>query len=300
LPKAQEEFLKPTAFDYVRADSVPHAVRLLAEHRAGARIIAGGQSLLAAMNFRMASPEILVDIGEIEELRDITLTARGRLRIGALTRHADLEASPDIATHAPLLRQAIRHVAHTAIRNRGTFGGSLSHADPASELPACAVALDATIHIVGPQGERTVPARQFFTGVHETALRSGELLVAAEIDTIKPDEVSGFQEFARRHGDYAIVGLAAHGRIEAGRLCQIAPVFFSVGGTPILARHAAAALADPAVAEPETRLRRAREALSSDLDPPGDPQASAALRMELARVLLGRVVGDMLATRTGA
>ena len=199
-----------------------------------------------------------------------------------------------------MLRQAIRHVAHTAIRNRGTFGGSLSHADPASELPACVVALDATIHIAGPQGERRVPARQFFTGVHETALRPGELLVAAEIDTLKPDEVSGFKEFARRHGDYAIVGLAAHGRAESGRLSRIAPVFFSVGSTPILARNAAEALVDPAVAAPETRLRRAREALSADLDPPDDPQASSSMRMELARVLLGRVVGDMLAETAGA
>jgi carbon-monoxide dehydrogenase medium subunit len=292
--------LKPTAFDYVRAESVDHAVWLLAEHKEGARIIAGGQSLLTAMNFRMSSPEMLVDIGEIEDLRDITLTDNARLRIGALTRHADLEASPDIAAYAPLLRKAIRHVAHTAIRNRGTFGGSLSHADPASELPACVVALNATVHIAGPDGDRVVPARQFFTGVHETSLRRGELLVAVEIDIIKADEVSGFEEFARRHGDYAIVGLAAHGRADAGRLTQIAPVFFSVGSTPILARNAAAALVDSAIPDPATRLRRARDALSSDLDPPDDPQASAAMRMELARVLLGRVIGGMLAEGKGA
>jgi aerobic carbon-monoxide dehydrogenase medium subunit len=292
--------LKPTAFDYVRADSVNHAVRLLAEHKEGARIIAGGQSLLTAMNFRMSSPEMLVDIGEIEELRDITLTENGQLRIGALTRHADLDASPDIAAYAPLLRKAIRHVAHTAIRNRGTFGGSLSHADPASELPACVVALDATTHIAGPDGERMVPARQFFTGVHETSLRAGELLVAVEIDIIKPDEVSGFGEFARRYGDYAMVGLAAHGRANAGLLTWIAPVFFGVGSTPILARHTAAALVDPATRDPAKRLQRAREALASDLDPPDDPQTSATMRMELARVLLGRVVGEMLAGDAGA
>lgn len=291
--------MKPTAFDYVRAECVNHAVRLLAEHKAGARVIAGGQSLLTAMNFRMSSPAVLVDIGEIEELRDITLTGNARLRIGALTRHADLEASPDIAAHAPLLRKAIRHVAHTAIRNRGTFGGSLSHADPASELPACVVALNATIHVAGPDGGRTVPARQFFTGVHETSLRAGELLVAVEMDTIKTGEVSGFEEFARRHGDYAIVGLAAHGRADAGKLTQIAPVFFSVGSTPVLARHAAAALVDSTIPDPATRLRRAREALSSDLDPPDDPQASAAMRMELARVLLGRVVSSMMAGGVG-
>jgi carbon-monoxide dehydrogenase medium subunit len=292
--------LKPTAFDYVRAESVNHAVRLLSEHKDGARIIAGGQSLLTAMNFRMSSPGILVDIGEIEALRDITLTDGGRLRIGALTRHADLDASPDIAAHAPLLRQAIKHVAHTAIRNRGTFGGSLSHADPASELPACVVALNAIIHIVGPDGERIVPARQFFTGTHDTALRAGEVLVAVEIAMIEADETSGFGEFARRQGDYAIVGLAAHGRRKSGRLTSIDPVFFAVGSTPILARHAAAALVDTAIPDPAQRLLRAREALASDLDPPDDPQASAAMRMELARVLLGRVVGGMLAEGAAA
>jgi carbon-monoxide dehydrogenase medium subunit len=292
--------VKPIAFDYVRAESVNHAVRLLAEHQEGARIIAGGQSLLTAMNFRMSSPEILVDIGELEELRDITLTDDARLRIGALTRHADLDASPDIATHAPLLRKAIRHVAHAAIRNRGTFGGSLSHADPASELPACVVALNATIHVAGPDGGRVVPARQFFTGVHETSLRAGELLVAVEIDIIKADEISGFAEFARRQGDYAIVGLAAHGRADAGLLTSIDPVFFAVGSTPILARHAAAALVDQAMPDPARRLRRACEALSDDLDPPDDPQASAAMRMELARVLLGRVVASMVAADAAA
>ncbi|MBW4024702.1 MAG: xanthine dehydrogenase family protein subunit M [Proteobacteria bacterium] len=292
--------MKPAPFDYVRAESVHHAVRLLAENKDGARIIAGGQSLMTAMNFRMSSPALLVDIGELEHLRDITLTADARLRIGALTRHADLDASPDIAAHTPLLRKAIRHVAHTAIRNRGTFGGSLSHADPASELPACVMALDATIHIVGPDGDRVVPARHFFTGVHETALGAGEVLVAVELDVIKADEVSGFGEFARRQGDYAMVGLAAHGRIAAGLLTAVDLAFFAVGSTPILARRAAAALVDPATPDPAQRLQRAREALSLDLDPPDDPQSSAAMRMELARVLLGRVVGDMLARGAGA
>jgi carbon-monoxide dehydrogenase medium subunit len=292
--------VKPTAFDYVRAESVHHAVRLLAEHKEAARVIAGGQSLMTAMNFRMSSPELLVDIGEIEDLRDIALTGNARLRIGALTRHADLDASPDIAAHVPLLRKAIRHVAHTAIRNRGTVGGSLSHADPASELPACMVALNATIHIVGPDGGRVVPAREFFTGVHETSLRPAELLVGVEIDIMKADGVSGFGEFARRQGDYAIVGLAAQGRLDAGLLTGIAPVFFAVGSTPILARHAAAALVDSAILDPAERLRRAREALASDLDPPDDPQASAVMRLELARVLLGRVIGDMLTGDTGA
>ena len=161
------------------------------------------------------------------------------------------------------------------------------------------MALSAAIHLAGPNGERVVPARQFFTGVHETSLRPGEVLVAVEIDIIKTDEVSGFEELARRQGDYAIVGLAAHGRVDAGRLTRIDPVFFAVGSTPVLARHAAAALVDSAIPDQAERLRRAGEALSSDLDPPDDPQASAAMRMELARVLLGRVIGGMLAKESG-
>lgn len=145
-----------------------------------------------------------------------------------------------------------------------------------------------------PDGDRAVPARHFFTGVHETALGVGEVLVAVEIDIITDDGVSGFGEFARRQGDYAIVGLAAHGHLDIGLLTSIDLAFFAVGSTPILARNAAAALVDPATSDPARRLQRAREALSADLDPPDDPQASAAMRMELARVLLGRVVGGML------
>ena len=173
--------MKASAFSYARATSVGNALELLAAHGDGAKVLSGGQSLMPAMNLRLISPELIVDIGDIAELRGHCRERRQCLRIGALTRHVDLQNSPEIAAHAPFLTEAIAHVAHPAIRNRGTIGGSLAHADPASELPACMVALNATIIVRGQAGERRVPARDFFTGIYETALSADELLVAVEI-----------------------------------------------------------------------------------------------------------------------
>src|ERR1700709_1975684 len=172
--------MKASAFSYARATSVLDAVELLAAHGDRAKVLSGGQSLMPAMNLRLISPELLIDIGEIAELRGLAVRG-GVIRIGALTRHAELARSPEIAAHAPLLSQAIAHVAHPAIRNRGTLGCSLAHADPASELPACMVALDAAIIIRGPAGERRIAALEFFTGIYETALSAQELLVAVEL-----------------------------------------------------------------------------------------------------------------------
>src|SRR5688500_16201156 len=165
--------MKAAAFAYARATSVVHALELLSAHGDRAKVLSGGQSLMPAMNLRLISPELIVDIGELAELRGIAV-AGGVVRIGALTRHVDLANSPEVAAHAPLLREAIGHVAHPAIRNRGTIGGSLAHADPASELPACMVALNATIVINGRSGERRIAAEDFFTGIYETALSSQE------------------------------------------------------------------------------------------------------------------------------
>lgn len=291
--------MKAGSFEYRRARSVDEALALLARHGDGARLIAGGQSLVPALNLRLATPDMLIDIAAIDGLRGVQVLCHDgvpRLRIGALTRHADIERSPDIARHAPLLRRAVEHVAHAAIRNRGTFGGSIAHADPASELPACALALDATMHVTGADGARAIAARDFFLGLHETAIRPSEILLAVELDCIREGWRSGFAELARRQGDYAIVGLAAHGRPMPGRrrFQAIALAYFSVGAASVLAHAAAAALVD-GDAEDGARLTAAREALASDLDPPGDPQASAALRMHLCRVLLGRVTDQMLA-----
>src|SRR6202171_4921741 len=169
--------MKASAFSYARATSVVNALELLVAHGDKAKVLSGGQSLMPAMNLRLISPELIVDIGEIAELRGIAVKGNV-LTVGALTRHAELLRSPEIAAHAPLLTEAIAHVAHPAIRNRGTIGGSLAHADPASELPACMVAMDATIVVLGQAGERRIGAADFFKGIYETDLSAQELLIS--------------------------------------------------------------------------------------------------------------------------
>src|SRR4030088_837251 len=225
--------MKASAFSYARATSVVNALELLGAHGDKAKVLSGGQSLMPAMNLRLISPELLVDIGEIAELRGIAVSG-DVLTIGALTRHVDLARSSEIAAHAPLLTEAIAHVAHPAIRNRGTLGGSLAHADPASELPACMLALNATIIVRGQTGERRIAAQDFFTGIYETALSPEELLVAVELPAKPKNSVHFFFEFARRHGDYAIAGLAAQAIVAHGIFTDLRLVFFAVGDRPVL------------------------------------------------------------------
>ncbi len=282
--------MKAAAFAYARAASVANALELLAAHGDKAKVLSGGQSLMPAMNLRLISPELIVDIGELAELRGIAVNG-DLLTIGALTRHVDVLKSPEIAAHAPLLRDAISHVAHPAIRNRGTLGGSLAHADPASELPACMVALDATIVVRGPRGERRIPANEFFTGIYETALSPQELLVAVEVPVARTDSAHFFHEFARRHGDYAIVGLAAQAIVRGEQFADLRLGFFAVGDRPLLA-DAAGKLVNVAVT-PEI-LAGASAALSEELDPQEDQQANPAMRRHLAKVLLSRCVSALL------
>src|SRR6267143_1499946 len=191
--------MKAAAFSYARATSVVNALELLVAHGDGAKVLSGGQSLMPAMNLRLISPELIVVIGELAELRGIAVSGDA-LTIGALSRHVDLLRSPEVAAHAPLLTDAIVHVAHPAIRNRGTIGGSLAHADPASELPACMLTLGATIIVRGPGGERRIAASEFFVGIYETALTPQELLVAVELPVTPRHSTHFFHEFARRHG----------------------------------------------------------------------------------------------------
>jgi aerobic carbon-monoxide dehydrogenase medium subunit len=282
--------MKASAFSYARATSVANAIELLVAHGERAKVLSGGQSLMPAMNLRLVAPELIVDISELKELRGIAVSG-GLVTIGALTRHAELLKSSEIAAHAPLLTEAIAHVAHPAIRNRGTIGGSLAHADPASELPACMVALDATIIARGPAGERRIPATEFFTGIYETVLSPQELLIALEMPLAAKNSAHFFCEFARRHGDYAIIGLAAQAIVENDRLNDFRPVFFSIGDRPQLAK-AAAGLVKKAVTP--AVLSDASKALSEELDPPEDQQASSAMRRHLAKVLLARCVSALL------
>jgi len=282
--------MKASAFAYARATSVANALELLAAHGDRARVLSGGQSLLPAMNLRLVAPELIIDIGELAELRGVVVKG-GAITIGALTRHADLLKSPEIAAHARLLTDAVGHVAHPAIRNRGTIGGSLAQADPASELPACMLALDATIIARGPGGERRIAAGEFFAGIYETALESRELLVAVELPVPRRNSTHFFHEFARRHGDYAIVGLAAQALVEGGRFAELRPVFFAVGDRPVLAKSADK-LVDVAITP--AVLSEAFSALDEELDPLEDHQATPAMRRHLAKVLLARCVSSLL------
>jgi carbon-monoxide dehydrogenase medium subunit len=282
--------MKAAAFSYARATSIADALQLLARHGDDAKVLSGGQSLMPALNLRLARPAILVDIGRLSELRGITI-ANDTMTIGALTRHVDLLGSREIAEQLPLLREAAAHVAHPAIRNRGTIGGNLAHADPASELPACMLALDATLVIRGLDQERRVAANDFFQGIYATALAADELLTGIEIPLPAPGTRHFFSEYARRRGDYALVGLAAMARADNGRLSDLRLGYFAVGDRPQLARAAARLVGVDVTPE---LVAAATAELAIELDPASDQQATAAMRRHLAGLLLARCVATVL------
>ena len=281
--------MKPAPFAYAKARSLDEAIALLTKHGDGARLLAGGQSLLATLNMRLSSPQLLVDINGIAGL-DRIARKDGTLEIGALVRHAQAERAHDIAKHAPLIALALPHIAHPAIRNRGTIGGSLAFADPAAELPACVLALGGELEIAGPKGKRTVKADDFFKGLFETALGPHDLLTAIRVPEATAQSRVGFAEFARRRGDYAIVGLAASARSDGKGLTDVRLAYFGVGATPLRAKKAEAALANG-------KLDAAIAALNDDLDPPDDIQESGAVKKHLAGVLLKRVAQQLAEKR---
>jgi len=282
--------MKAPRFAYARPASLAEALALLAEHKGDARVLAGGQSLVPMMNFRVAAPKVLVDINRIAGLSGIKV-AKNHVRIGALTRQVDLERSADIARHLPLIAAAMPHVAHPAIRNRGTFGGSCALADPAAELPACALALGAMFVIAGKKGERRIAAGDFFKGLYATALKTGELLVAAEFPLPKPGYAFAFGELARRHGDYAMVGVAAHGSTQGGKFTDMRVVFFGIADRPQRAAQFERALdGRPAAAK---TIEGGLGELDADLSPRADFHGSAATKRHLAKVLAGRVLKTM-------
>lgn len=278
--------MKPAPFAYARAASVDDAIRLLAEHGDGAKVLAGGQSLIATLNMRLSAPQLLIDINRIEGLDRITLKD-GMVEIGALVRHAQADRSDVIAKHVPLLAMALPQIGHPAIRNRGTVGGSIAFADPAAELPACLLALGGDVEIAGATGKRTVKADDFFKGLYETAVGPGDILTTIRLPAATPQMRYGFAELARRHGDYALAGLAASARIEGGKPGDVRLAYFGVGLTPVRARKAEAALADG-------NIDAAVAALDSDLDPPDDIQATGKVKKHLAGVLLRRVAKQMM------
>lgn len=274
--------MKPAAFDYQRAASVSEAVEIY--HRAAdARYLAGGQSLIAALNFRLDAPGLLIDISQIAALRGIR-RQDDTIRIGAMTRHVEVMRDPVIAAHLPLLTEAVGNVAHPAIRNRGTIGGSIALADPASEMPACALALSAILHLEGPEGRRTVAADDFFLGVYETALTPGEILTEIEIPVPAPGARHGFAELARRKGDYAMMGLA----MMRGPDPRI--VWFAISDRPVRAQAAEQALRAGA------QIAEVLPLATEGIEVQGDLNASAQMKQHYARVLLGRVLRAEAAT----
>jgi carbon-monoxide dehydrogenase medium subunit len=285
--------MKAPPFAYVRAGSLDEALRLWRQGGPEAKLLAGGQTLLAALAFRLSDPGTLVDITGVSELRGIT-QAGNAVRVGALTTHAELGASELVRRHVPLLAEAVPLIAHPAIRNRGTIGGSLAYADPAAELPACAVALDAAIVARSAAGERRIPAAQFFTGLYATALGEHELIQAIELPIAKADQRSVILELARRSGDYAMAGVAIVAQLARGVLGEPRVVFFGIGETPVMAGGAMAALAGkPVTAE---AISAAQAALATDLDPPADLHGGPAFKRHLCGVLLARALKRIAGT----
>ncbi len=275
--------MKPAPFAYKKARTLDEAMALLGG-QPDARLLAGGQSLIAGLNMRLSAPSLLIDINGIAGLDGIALKD-GKVEIAALTRYAAAERSDIIAKHAPLIARALPHIGHVAIRNRGTLGGSLAYADPAAELPACLLALDGEVEATGPKGKRSIKAVDFFKGLFETALRPDEILTALRLPAAGKDSRVGFAELARRHGDYAMVGLAASARAAGKGLADVRLAYFGVGATAVRAKKAEAALE-------KSDVEAAVAAL--DLDPPDDVQATGATKKHLAGVLLRRVAQQLM------
>lgn len=288
--------MKPTSFEYVRAQSLAEAVAVLAERGDDAKLLAGGQSLIPAMNMRFAMPETVIDISQLSELAGISVTD-DMVRIGATCRHADVLRAPEIAEHAPLIAQAMPHVAHAAIRNRGTFGGSLCHADPAAEIPACALALDARFNIQSSSGQRVVAAKDFFLGTYTTSLGEDEILVSVDVPVATPQTVGYFDEVARRRGDYAMAGIAALARIADGRFEDSRLVFFAVSDVALRAPTAEGLLNGAPVEriDPEAICK----AVADDIEPYPDLTTSSAAKCAIMQTLTRRAL-QAFADRGGA
>ena len=276
--------MKPAPFHYFAPHTTTEALRLLGEHGYDAKLLAGGQSLVPTMNFRLAQPAVLIDLNRIDALAHIGVDDTGALRIGAMTRQAAVEESEMVRQQAPLLHEAIPHIAHKQIRNRGTIGGSIAHADPAAELPAVALALDARLHISGSTGDRWVAVDDFYIGLFTTDLEIDELVTEIEIPQAPPRAGWAIEELARRHGDYALVGVAAQVSLaEDGRCETVRLVYFSVGERPLLAHGAQEALVGQQPSE--DAIAAAMAATMQEITPGADIHASREYRRHLVGLL---------------
>lgn len=282
--------MKAPPFSYARPRRLADVLSLLEKHGDEARLLAGGQTLLATLNMRLSEPSLLIDMQSVQELKGLSVTGNG-LRIGAMVTHSEIESSGLVAQHAPLLGLAAPHIAHRAIRNLGTFGGSIAYGDPAAEWPACLLALDGMVIARSLQGERRIAARDFFTGLYTTELAANELIVACEIPVATPSQRFAFHELARRHGDYAVVGLAASAQWNDGELDQVRLAWIGVGNMPLRSSATEQILQGQCLSD--ALLAQALQTLRSELHAEADLTHSAAAKQHLAGVMLKRALNTL-------
>jgi aerobic carbon-monoxide dehydrogenase medium subunit len=290
--------MKPAPFRYVAAHSVEHALALKAEHGDEARFLAGGQSLVPTMNFRLTQPAMLIDINPLTELGGVKNGAGDHVRIGALTRYRTLERDPTVADRLPLIREALPHIAHPQIRNRGTIGGNLAHADPASEMPAIVLGLGGRLRAQSVRGERWIDASDFFVGALTTALAADEMLMEVELPAAPPRSGSCFMEVSRRRGDFAMMGVACTVRLDAdGRCAQARIALCNAGDGPVFAAQASESLVGGAI--DAARIAEAAKLVQGEIEPGGSIHASKEFQRHLAGVLITRTltIADQRARR---
>jgi carbon-monoxide dehydrogenase medium subunit len=282
--------MKPAPFDYAAPNSLDAVLALKAQHGEDAKFLAGGQSLIPAMNFRLVQASLIVDVNRVPGLDFIERAPDGGLRLGGLARQRQLERHPLVAEHAPLLHAAMPHVAHPQIRNRGTLGGSLAHADPAAELPVIALALQARLLARSVRGERWLWAADFFQGLFTTALAADEMLVEVALPPLPPRTGTAFEEFARRRGDYALMGVAVVLTLDQAGACQqVRLVYLNAGEGPREAPQAAALLVGRPPAA-EHFAAAAAHAAEHEIEPMGNVHATPAYQRHLAQVLTRRAL----------
>jgi CO/xanthine dehydrogenase FAD-binding subunit len=288
-------YMKPAPFEYIAPDSLEGALAAMQQHGFDAKPLAGGQSLVPVMNFRLAQPGVLVDLNHVPELDGIWQADDGSLHFGSMIRQSRLERDPLVAQQQPLLHEAMPHIAHPQIRNRGTFGGSLAHADPAAELPLIVVALNGRIKLQNSSGARWLAARDFYTGLFATGCADEELLLEISLPPLPPRTGTAFAEMARRHGDYALAGVAAIVTLDEAGVCTAARlVYLNAGEVPMVAEKAAQMLVGERPSD-ELMLETAVAASQKEIEPMGDIHATAVYKRHLAKVLTVRALKQAFA-----
>lgn len=282
--------MKAPNFSYVKPTSLAEAIEILVRHDGAAVPIAGGQSLLAGLSMRLSTPELLVDLTGLDKLRGIRVE-EDHVHIGALTRHVDVLRSEDLKRELPLIAKAIHFVAHVAVRNRGTIGGSVAYADPSAELPACIVTLNATVIVAGPDGVREIAAENFFHGLFETDLKTGEIIIGFKIPRIRAGQRWAFLELSRRRGDFAMAGVAVLVDTKGAAIMAARLTYFGCSEYPKLAENVSAALVGKSL--PLVNTAWIAEAVAQDVEPSPSADMRADTKLKLATVVTGRALAEL-------